>query len=92
LLKAALGFELATGGPAYAIGIQVRSADLFHDEPTDLTLVQNEPENSNPTYPTCLMSPDDMGHVGLELRSLMNVAGLGSTKVRVADDRIPVLP
>jgi 4-alpha-glucanotransferase len=43
--------------------------------------VQNEPENSNPTYPTCLMSVDDMGQIGTKLRTLLNVAGLGATKI-----------
>jgi hypothetical protein len=46
-----------------------------------LTAVQNEPENSNPTYPTCLMSPEDTGEIGLELRSLMDVTGFENTKV-----------
>jgi hypothetical protein len=42
---------------------------------------QNEPENSNPTYPTCLVSPEQEGEMGLELRSLMDVTGFGKTKV-----------
>lgn len=43
--------------------------------------IQNEPLNSNPTYPTCLMTPDDEGQIGVQLRSLLNGAGLGNTKI-----------
>jgi hypothetical protein len=43
--------------------------------------VQNEPQNSNPTYPTCLFDVDDEGAVGTKLRSLLNGSGLGGTKI-----------
>ncbi|CAK5275076.1 unnamed protein product [Mycena citricolor] len=43
--------------------------------------VQNEPENSNPTYPTCTMTPAIEGQIGTALRTLMNSAGLSSVKL-----------
>ena len=42
---------------------------------------QNEPQNSNPTYPTCTMTPDIEGRIGSSLRSLLNSNGLSSVKV-----------
>ncbi|KAK7441532.1 hypothetical protein VKT23_016523 [Stygiomarasmius scandens] len=44
-------------------------------------MTQNEPENSNPTYPSCSMSPEVEGQLGASLRSLMNQNGLGSVKI-----------
>ncbi|KAJ8503103.1 hypothetical protein ONZ45_g11150 [Pleurotus djamor] len=43
--------------------------------------IQNEPRNSNPTYPTCLMTPTIEGQIGIGLRSLLNNNGLSSVKV-----------
>ncbi|KAJ7441552.1 glycoside hydrolase superfamily [Mycena latifolia] len=43
--------------------------------------VQNEPENSNPTYPTCTMTPAIEGQIGAALRTLLNNNGLSSVKV-----------
>ncbi|KAJ7854644.1 glycoside hydrolase family 30 protein [Mycena leptocephala] len=43
--------------------------------------VQNEPENSNPTYPTCTMTPAVEGQIGAALRTLLNNNGLSSVKV-----------
>ncbi|KAK7028681.1 glycoside hydrolase superfamily [Favolaschia claudopus] len=43
--------------------------------------VQNEPENNNPTYPTCTMTPAIEGQIGASLRSLLNNNGLSSVKV-----------
>jgi hypothetical protein len=42
---------------------------------------QNEPQNSNPTYPTCSMTPDIEGQIGRSLRSLLNSNGLSNVKV-----------
>lgn len=42
---------------------------------------QNEPENSNPTYPSCLMTPAVMAQIGTSLRSLLNNNGLSGVKV-----------
>jgi O-glycosyl hydrolase len=39
--------------------------------------IQNEPQNPDPTYPTCTMSVDDMGQIGNALRSLLNNNGFG---------------
>ncbi|KAJ7588657.1 glucan endo-1,6-beta-glucosidase [Mycena floridula] len=43
--------------------------------------IQNEPENSNPTYPTCSMTPAVEGQIGAGLRTLLNNNGLSSVKV-----------
>ncbi|KAF7314148.1 Glycoside hydrolase family 30 protein [Mycena chlorophos] len=40
--------------------------------------VQNEPENSNPTYPTCTWTPATEGQVGAALRTLLNNNGLSA--------------
>ncbi|PIL22419.1 hypothetical protein GSI_15107 [Ganoderma sinense ZZ0214-1] len=43
--------------------------------------IQNEPENSNPTYPTCLISASQEAQIGTTLRSLMNSNGFSNTKI-----------
>ncbi|KAF8896227.1 glycoside hydrolase family 30 protein [Infundibulicybe gibba] len=43
--------------------------------------IQNEPQNSNPTYPTCTMTPAVEGQIGSGLRSLLNNNGLSGVKV-----------
>ncbi|KAJ8693341.1 hypothetical protein PTI98_008345 [Pleurotus ostreatus] len=43
--------------------------------------IQNEPQNSNPTYPTCFMTPAVEGQIGTGLRSLLNSNGLSGVKV-----------
>lgn len=43
--------------------------------------IQNEPENSNSTYPTCSMSPQVMAQIGTSLRSLLDANGLSSVKI-----------
>ncbi|KAJ7648111.1 glycoside hydrolase [Roridomyces roridus] len=43
--------------------------------------VQNEPENSNPTYPTCTMTPDTEGQIGAELRTLLDSNGFSDVKL-----------
>ncbi|THU99546.1 glycoside hydrolase [Dendrothele bispora CBS 962.96] len=43
--------------------------------------IQNEPENSDPTYPSCSMPPEVEGQLGASLRSLLNQNGLGSIKI-----------
>ncbi|TEB21233.1 glycoside hydrolase [Coprinellus micaceus] len=45
------------------------------------TTFQNEPQNSNPTYPTCLMSPDLEARIVLNLRDLLDSNGLGNVKI-----------
>ena len=42
---------------------------------------QNEPENNNPTYPTCLLSAAQEAAIGKTLRSLMNSNGFSNTKL-----------
>ncbi|KAJ7752198.1 glycoside hydrolase family 30 protein [Mycena maculata] len=43
--------------------------------------VQNEPENSDSTYPTCTMTPAIEGQIGAALRTLLNNNGLSSVKL-----------
>ncbi|KAF8656405.1 hypothetical protein AX16_002550 [Volvariella volvacea WC 439] len=43
--------------------------------------IQNEPQYSNPTYPTCTFSPSVEGQVGAGLRTLLNNNGLGGVKI-----------
>ncbi|KAI0060172.1 glycoside hydrolase [Artomyces pyxidatus] len=43
--------------------------------------IQNEPENSNPSYPTCTMPVNIMAQVGTTLRTLLNNNGLSYVKV-----------
>ncbi|KAF9031585.1 glycoside hydrolase [Panaeolus papilionaceus] len=43
--------------------------------------VQNEPQNSNPTYPTCKMTPDIEGKIATALRSLLDSNGLSGVKI-----------
>ncbi|KAF8883226.1 glycoside hydrolase family 30 protein [Infundibulicybe gibba] len=43
--------------------------------------IQNEPQNSDPTYPTCTMTPAVEGQIGNGLRSLLNNNGLSGVKV-----------
>ncbi|KAI0700366.1 glycoside hydrolase [Cerioporus squamosus] len=43
--------------------------------------IQNEPENSDTTYPTCLITADQEAQIGAALRSLMNSNGFSSTRI-----------
>ncbi|KAI0802063.1 glycoside hydrolase [Irpex lacteus] len=43
--------------------------------------IQNEPENSNPTYPTCKISASQEAQIGTTLRSLMNSNGFSNVKL-----------
>ncbi|KAH7882702.1 glycoside hydrolase family 30 protein [Phlebopus sp. FC_14] len=43
--------------------------------------IQNEPENSNPTYPSCSMPVSTEAQIGLALRTLMNANGFANTKI-----------
>ncbi|KZO96858.1 glycoside hydrolase family 30 protein [Calocera viscosa TUFC12733] len=43
--------------------------------------IQNEPENSNPTYPTCIVNADDGANVAAQLRQLLNSNGFGNLKI-----------
>ncbi|KDQ09357.1 glycoside hydrolase family 30 protein [Botryobasidium botryosum FD-172 SS1] len=43
--------------------------------------IQNEPENSNPTYPTALVAPDVAALVGNALRTLLNNNGFSRVKI-----------
>ncbi|KAG6888229.1 hypothetical protein C0995_009606 [Termitomyces sp. Mi166 len=42
--------------------------------------IQNEPQNSNPTYPTSTLTPAVEGQIGAALRTLLNNNGLSSVK------------
>ena len=43
--------------------------------------IQNEPQNSNPTYSTAVFTPAQEAQVGNALRSLMNNNGFGGVKI-----------
>ncbi|KAK2462624.1 hypothetical protein APHAL10511_005357 [Amanita phalloides] len=43
--------------------------------------IQNEPQNSNPTYPTCTISSLVEAQLGNTLRTLLDDNGLGSVKI-----------
>ncbi|KJA25337.1 glycoside hydrolase family 30 protein [Hypholoma sublateritium FD-334 SS-4] len=45
------------------------------------TSVQNEPQNSNPTYPTCMMTYDVEGQIATSLRSQLDSNGLSGVKI-----------
>lgn len=47
--------------------------------------IQNEPQNSDPTYPTCIFTPTQEANVGKSLRSLMDSNGFGGTKIIAYD-------
>lgn len=42
---------------------------------------QNEPQHSNPTYPTCSMSPDVEAQIVVNLRKLLDGNGLSNVKI-----------
>ncbi len=42
---------------------------------------QNEPENNDTTYPTCLITADQEAQIGTALRSLMNSNGFSNTRL-----------
>ncbi|GLB39557.1 putative glycosyl hydrolase 30 family protein [Lyophyllum shimeji] len=43
--------------------------------------IQNEPQNSNPTYPSCTMTQDVEAQIASDLRSLLNDNGLSDVKI-----------
>lgn len=43
--------------------------------------IQNEPQNSNPTYPTCIMTADVEAEIAASLRSLLNTSSLSNVKI-----------
>lgn len=47
--------------------------------PTDQ--VQNEPQNNNPSYASCRMTPDVEGKIGTNLRDLLTKNGLSDVKI-----------
>ncbi|KAK7681614.1 hypothetical protein QCA50_015347 [Cerrena zonata] len=47
--------------------------------------IQNEPQNSNPSYPTAKFSASQEAQVGLALRTLLNNNGFSSTKIIAYD-------
>jgi hypothetical protein len=43
--------------------------------------IQNEPLNTNPTYPTSKLTPSTEGQIGKSLRTLMDSNGFSSVKL-----------
>ncbi|KAH7880212.1 glycoside hydrolase superfamily [Lentinula edodes] len=86
LLKAVEGFQ-AMGFPLYAVSIQAcMNPSSFTFSLLTFTgggggVLQNEPQNSNPTYPTCTIAPDVEAQIGSALRSLLNDNGLSNVKI-----------
>lgn len=65
----------AKGVAAYAISVQVRRARFYPRKHLLTVTFQNEPENSNPTYPTCLIPAAVEAQIGTTLRGLMDSNG-----------------
>ncbi|KAI0670922.1 glycoside hydrolase [Trametes maxima] len=43
--------------------------------------IQNEPENDNPTYPTCLITADQEAKIGAALRPLLDANGFSDVRI-----------
>lgn len=43
--------------------------------------IQNEPENSNPTYPTATLSAANEAKIGIQLKALMRTNGFSNVKL-----------
>ncbi|KXN82356.1 Endo-1,6-beta-D-glucanase [Leucoagaricus sp. SymC.cos] len=71
--------DLVSAYPAYLL----KAVQGFQSQgiPVYAISIQNEPQNSNPTYPTCTMTPQIEGQIGASLRTLLNNNGLSSVKV-----------
>ncbi|GLB39559.1 putative glycosyl hydrolase 30 family protein [Lyophyllum shimeji] len=81
LLKAVQGFQ-TKNLPVHAIGIQVRAHVLKGSDQQWLKEgTQNEPQNSNPTYPSCTMTAAVEAQIGSSLRTLLNNNGLSNVKI-----------
>ena len=46
-----------------------------------ITASQNEPENSNPTYPTAIVTASQEAQIATALRTLMNNNGFSGTRI-----------
>lgn len=68
--------------PAYARYL-LKAAQGFQSQgvPIYAISVQNEPQHSNPTYPTCSMSPDVEAQIVVNLRKLLDGNGLSNVKI-----------
>ncbi|KAJ4466252.1 glycoside hydrolase [Lentinula aciculospora] len=71
--------DMVTFYPAYLL----KAVESFQGMgiPIYAVSIQNEPQNSNPTYPTCTIAPDVEAQIGSALRSLLNGNGLSSVKI-----------
>ncbi|KAF5365060.1 hypothetical protein D9758_010967 [Tetrapyrgos nigripes] len=56
-----------------------------HGIPIYAISIQNEPQNSNPTYPTSTLTAAQEAQIGRALRSLMNNNGFGDVKIIAYD-------
>ncbi|KAL4065635.1 glycoside hydrolase family 30 protein [Scleroderma yunnanense] len=61
----------------------LKSVQGFQDQgiPIYAISIQNEPENSNPTYPTCSMPVSTEGRIGIALRTLLDGYGFDDVKI-----------
>ncbi|KAJ7488510.1 hypothetical protein B0H11DRAFT_2278497 [Mycena galericulata] len=59
----------------------LKAVQGFQNQGISNYAIPNEPENRNPTYPTCTMTPAIEGQIGAALRTLPNNNGLSSVKL-----------
>ncbi|KAH7922519.1 glycoside hydrolase family 30 protein [Leucogyrophana mollusca] len=59
----------------------LKSLQGFQSKGIPVYAIGNEPENSNPTYPTCSMPVATEAQIGTALRTLMDNNGFSSTKI-----------
>ncbi|KAJ6566886.1 glycoside hydrolase family 30 protein [Mycena capillaripes] len=71
--------NLVSAYPAYLLkavqGFRSRGFPVF------AISIQNEPQNSNPTYPSSTLTPATEGQIGAALRTLLNNNGLSDVKI-----------
>ncbi|KAF9531517.1 glucan endo-1,6-beta-glucosidase [Crepidotus variabilis] len=61
----------------------LKSVQAFQNQgiPVYAISIQNEVQNSNPTYPTCTFTPDTEGQIGTSLRTALNNNALSGVKI-----------
>lgn len=83
LLKCVQGFN-SEGITLYAISIQVDDSDQCAETLAEYYYVmclKNEPQNSNPTYPSALITASQEAQIGTALRTLLNNNGFSEVRI-----------
>lgn len=83
LLKCVQGFN-SEGITPYAISIQVSDSDQCAEtlaEHYSAMCFKNEPQNSNPTYPSALITVSQEAQIGTALRTLLNNNGFSGVRI-----------